>query len=222
MESLKNTAFPVLSDVLVQDQPMLSREAVTVLAGDGAERQLKIGTVIGKISLGDITLANPAAIDTNSAGNGTFGAITGDAGMKAGDWVLEFNDATHFVVHDPDGVEVGHGVAGTAYDGEGPNFTFTAGGTPQVAGDLFSINVSYADGSGKVVALDPAAVDGSQNAWGVMISNTTALDGEDADGVAVRRAAVLVAAGLIWPAGITDDQKAAAIAKMDANQIVLR
>lgn len=222
MNTLQNTAFPVQSDVLFRDDPMLSREKVTVLAGSGSARQLLLGTVLGMILLGTQTVAAPAAIATNSAGNGTFGTVTGTAGMKAGDWILEFNDATHFVIHDPDGLEVGHGVAGSAYAGTGPHFTFTAGGSAQVAGDMFKINVSYAEGSKKVVALDPDATDGSQIAYGVLITNTTAPDGEDAEGVADVRQAILVADGLIWPDDITDDDKAAAIAILTANQIVLR
>ena len=62
--------------------------------------------------------------------------------------------------------------------------------------------------SGKVVALNLAASDGSQTTWGVLISNTTAPDGVDATGVAlVRGPAIVSDAALIYPAGATGPQK---------------
>lgn len=76
--------------------------------------------------------------------------------------------------------------------------------------------------SGKVVQLTPAAEDGSQTAWGVLISNTTAPVGTDAIGTAVARLAALRADGLIWPTGISDANKAAALAALAVNMIVAR
>lgn len=76
--------------------------------------------------------------------------------------------------------------------------------------------------SSKVVALDPAGDDGSQTAYGVLVTNTTAPDGADADGVAITSLAALRSAGLIWPAGITANQKAAALAALKAKLIVAR
>lgn len=81
----------------------------------------------------------------NSTGNGTFSAPSIAAGSKSGGWTIEFDDATHFVVSDPDGVEVGRGTAGAAFAG-GLGFTFTAGGTAQAAGDLFGSTVTQSGG----------------------------------------------------------------------------
>ena len=120
------------------------------------------GTVLGKKTVG--TTAAAAALGTNT-GNGTFGAITVGAGAIAGPYIVEFNDATHFIVSNPAGIQVGHGVTGAAYSAGGIGFTITAGGTAFVAGDSFSVTV--AAGSGKWVPVTAAAADGSQIAAGI-------------------------------------------------------
>lgn len=76
--------------------------------------------------------------------------------------------------------------------------------------------------SGKVVLLAPAAEDGSQTAWGVLITNTTAPVGADAKGVAIARLAKLRAEGLIWPDGISGGNKTAALAALEAKMIIVR
>jgi hypothetical protein len=107
---------------------------------------------VAKASALNATVGAVAALGTgNSTGNGTFSAPTIAAGAKAGAWTIAFIDATHFVVSDPDGHEVGKGTAGAAYAGTGPNFTFTAGGTPQAAGDLFQATVSQV--SAKIIGI---------------------------------------------------------------------
>lgn len=76
--------------------------------------------------------------------------------------------------------------------------------------------------AGKVVQLDHTAVDGTENAVGVMITNTTAPVGSDARGVGIERLAKLRAESLIWPAGIGAPAKAAAIAALEAKLIIIR
>ncbi|CBA14756.1 head decoration protein [Xanthomonas albilineans] len=75
--------------------------------------------------------------------------------------------------------------------------------------------------SGKYTILAPAATDGSQNAGGILLSTTNATAADTAV-VVVERAAEVKAAALIWPAGITTDQKTAAIAQLSTLGIVLR
>jgi hypothetical protein len=73
--------------------------------------------------------------------------------------------------------------------------------------------------SGKVVALDPAGVDGSEVAAGVMIA---AVDATSADktGVAIVREAMIAPANLVWPDGISAGDKATAIADLEKLGIV--
>jgi hypothetical protein len=77
--------------------------------------------------------------------------------------------------------------------------------------------------SGKVKAIDFAAADGSEAAFGVLLYDVTAPDGADAVGVAlVDGPAVVASNGLIWPAGATANQKATAIAQLKAAGIKVR
>ena len=73
--------------------------------------------------------------------------------------------------------------------------------------------------SGKVVALNPAALDGSEAAAGIMIG---AVDASLADkpGVIIVREAMIASDNLVWPADITAGEKTAAIAELEALGIV--
>lgn len=75
---------------------------------------------------------------------------------------------------------------------------------------------------GKLHALAPAASDGTETAIGVLATDTdaTLIDREDA--VLVARHAIVARNGLIWPAGITAPQKAAAVAQLAALGILVR
>jgi hypothetical protein len=75
--------------------------------------------------------------------------------------------------------------------------------------------------SGKVTQLAPAAVDGSQNAAGVL---AFAVDASAADkaGVMIARHAICSDKKLVWPAGITGGQKTTAIAQLKALGILVR
>jgi len=80
--------------------------------------------------------------------------------------------------------------------------------------------VAKVTASGKIVALIPGADTGAQNAYGVVIAKAVAPYGEDAPVLLLERGpAIVKAAGLIWPAGISDNNKAAAIAALLAKGI---
>ncbi|MCW5760357.1 MAG: hypothetical protein KIS90_11380, partial [Phenylobacterium sp.] len=127
---------------------MLTRHEGVLVSGAG---KCEAGLVLGKVA--HALTATVSAQGTNSGGNGTFGAIAVGAGAVAGVYVMTFADATHYTVENPAGEQIGHGVAGAAFNAGGLGFTFTAGGTPQVAGDTKLLTV--APGSGKFVAYDP-------------------------------------------------------------------
>jgi len=78
-----------------------------------------------------------------------------------------------------------------------------------------------AEGSGKLVPINFAAVDGSQDAYGIMVSACDA-SGGDEEGVAIVRDAQIVADYLTWPDGASSDQKAAALAQLKEKGIVTR
>lgn len=75
--------------------------------------------------------------------------------------------------------------------------------------------------AGKYRVLDPAAVDGTEKAVAVLAEHVDAT-AADAPGVVIARGATLELTELVWPAGITDPQKATALAELNALGIVAR
>lgn len=199
-----------------EDTKTRSRESYTILSG----QKLVAGTVLGAKSVG---AATAAALGTNT-GNGTFGTITVGAPAVAGAYTVEFDDATHYVVTAPNGAEIGHGTTGAAFSAGGLGFTVTAGGTAFVPGDSFTVTV--AAGSGKYVAFDPTAGDGSEVASAILMYDCDAsATGSNADtkSAVIVRAAEVNASELVWGTGVTTTpQKTAALASLALNGIIAR
>ncbi len=199
-----------LQDILKwEESNLFSREAVTVALG----QNLALGAVIGRVTKSTPATGTPG---TNT-GNGTCTLVAAGPKTKLGTYMLTALSQTAFAVRDPDGLALPDATVGTAYVNAGINFTITAGGTAFAAGDTFAIEVVA--GSGQVEAIDFAAVDGTQDAFGFVIAPYDAT-GAAVPGVAVVRHAVIVAADLVWPAGATADQKAAALARLKEKGIV--
>lgn len=74
---------------------------------------------------------------------------------------------------------------------------------------------------GKIHALNPAATDGTQTAAGVLIEPVDATL-TDKTGLIVARHAIVADKALVWPSGITNPQKTAAIAQLQGIGILLR
>ncbi|MBB6101866.1 hypothetical protein F4827_001714 [Paraburkholderia bannensis] len=138
---------------------------------------------------------------------------------QAGVYTVEFDDSTHFVVSDPTGAEVGHGVAGTAFKGGGLSFTITAGGTAFAAGDSFAVTV--AAGSSKFKPFDPANTDGSQIPSGILFA-TKDVTSADKPCAVVTRLAEVNASELVWPTGMSAGAIATALVQLKALTIVAR
>jgi hypothetical protein len=75
--------------------------------------------------------------------------------------------------------------------------------------------------SGKYKALDPAALDGSEAAAGILYGAVDA-SAADAEGVAIVRLAEVNAAELVWPDGITGGQKTTAVGQLASQNIIAR
>lgn len=204
---------------IVSEEIYRSREQITLL-GSAAGR-IPAGTILGKIRVGEI---NAAAKSGGNTGNATISAVTAKKGAKAGLYRVEFTAATKFDVSDPEGYQVKSGTTGVAYSDD-LGFTITAGVTPMVAGDAFDITVELTDGA--YGPLDLTAGNGLEEARGVLWEGREVVLDEDDDPVPVRAVANVreteVHAGhIVWPAGITADQQAAAVAQLDARNITLR
>jgi hypothetical protein len=94
------------------------------------------------------TAGSAAIASAPNGGNTGTGTVT--AGPTAAAGVVEngaysvlFTDATHFDVIAPDGSQLKAGQTGVAYADGGIGFTITAGGTAFVAGDGFTMTVTY-------------------------------------------------------------------------------
>jgi hypothetical protein len=168
------------------------------------------------------TPGNPgisSAAGTNT-GNGTMGSLSvAGYAAKAGVYAVEFDDATHFIVSDPVGAEVGHGTTGVAFKAGGLSFTITAGGTAFVAGDSFAVTV--AAGSGSYKPFDPANTDGSQVASAILCF-TKDVTSADKPATVVARLAEVNGSELVWPAGMSAVQIALAVTQLKASNILVR
>ena len=82
--------------------------------------------------------------------------------------------------------------------------------------------VGIVSATGKVKALDPAATDGSQTAAGIVLQPVDATAGDRDDGILLARHAIVADSALVWPAGITNAEKAAAVAQLKAIGILVR
>lgn len=189
-----------------------SRDTVTLTGGV----QVLGGTVLGQQTTGATAAA--AALGTNT-GNGTFGAITVAAPAQPGAYTVEFDDATHYIVSDPNGTEIGHGTTGAAFAAGGLGFTITAGGTAFAPGDSFTVTV--AAGSGKFAPLNMSAADGTANAAGILFGARD-VTAADKSAVAMVRLCEVNASELIWPAGATAPQIAAATLQLKALGVIAR
>lgn len=95
---------------------------------------------------GDTAPTGTAAATAGNTGNPTFGTINVGAAAVPGGYTLRFTAPTKFDVEDPVGKTVGSGTVGTAFNKGGLQFTVTAGATPAVDGDSFTITVAAGDG----------------------------------------------------------------------------
>jgi Bacteriophage lambda head decoration protein D len=94
--------------------------------------------------------------------------------------------------------------------------TVLSGQTLQAAAVLGKVTAS-----GKYKALNPAAVDGSEVAAGILYDAVDA-SAADAEGAAIVRLAEVNAAELVWPAGITAPQQTTALGQLRALTIIAR
>lgn len=202
----------------------ISREQTT-LAGPRANDTLP-GTVLGKAARGAGSAVAGATISGSGAapGNGVMGAITLAPGAPAGVYQVRIlNPAANagaFEVTRPDGSVDGNGNVGAAYNGS-IKFTLADGSVDFSEDDRVPVTVSYAAGNGQVAPVSLTALDDSQIADSILGMRQPA-------GTTAKRCAVVarhcevIDNLIIWPAGITPDQKAKGIAQLAAKGIIVR
>jgi len=211
------TGKAILTSVLVAEvHYLLSRASKTLLAGSGSDRKVVVGEVLGSRLFDEANIA--VAAGGGNTGNGTVGSIALAAAAKAGDYVLTCIEAAAnagaFQVVDPDGFALAQATVAVGYATDQIGFTIADGATDFAVGDTFTITVPAGDG--KLVALDLTATNGSQRAYAVAAAEAIAPTGVDASILTIKRLAALALDGLVWPSGITAEQKAAALAELEA------
>lgn len=119
----------------------VAREEAAIASG----QILSAGSVLGKITLGDVA----AAAGANTGGE-TVGSLSKGSKAKPGAYKLKCaaaGAAGTFAVIDPDGIRLADAAVGTAYASNEINFTLAAAGANSAVGDSFTITV--AEGSGE-------------------------------------------------------------------------
>lgn len=200
-----------ITDVLKwEEDDRFSREVIVI-----AENQtLVIGSVIGRNGTQGVeydavpgTPATTAAVAGNT-GNGVLGAVTVASPARPGVYRLTITAASanagSFNVEDPDGNLVGTGTVAVAFAEGGLSFTLADGSTDFGVGDAFTITVPEAGGTG----------------YGILLDNVTTGAGETKKAVALVRHAKFAPSGLVWKAGLTTDQKNAALAAFANNNLL--
>jgi hypothetical protein len=90
-----------------------------------------------------------------------------------------------------------------------------------LAGTDYPLGQVLAKVAGKYQTLDPAGTGAAKKAAVVLAERVDATAG-DQPGVVIARGAVVALAHLVWPSGITEAQKSAALDELNAQGIVAR
>jgi hypothetical protein len=215
---ISTPAGPAWQDVVLsQANGNRARDTVTIASGQSTI--LYAGTVLGKIMTGTAS----ASAGSGNAGNGTMGTITVSDGAKAGAYHLvivePIANAGTFELFDPCGAYVGKGNVGSAFTAGGLAFTLADGSTDFISGDAFTITVAV--GSGKYTALNLTDGHGAAHAAAVLFVQVDARASDQAAEI-IARSAEVDGTKLTWPAGITANQQAAAVAELAAFDIIVR
>jgi hypothetical protein len=74
----------------------------------------------------------------------------------------------------------------------------------------------------QIKRFDPAATDGTEQPAGILLEPVDASLADRPDGLMLARHGIVASHAVVWPAGITAPQKAAAIAALEAHGILIR
>lgn len=198
----------------------ISRGNVTIAAA----QEVPNGGLISPLAVAANVDAVASADAGNTASSGTIAmtapATTGEA--KNGRYVGVASAATKVDWADPNGVPLGVSTHGTAFAKGGIKFTITAGGTPNVVGDKFYVDVLVEEGDVEYVAYNQDGTDGSQFPTAIAIYGATTGVSETKQVSAIQRQAEVKGGSLSWPVGITAAEKSSAAASLGKSGIIVR
>ena len=164
------TTFPVMTEgahrvgaaVMMEANGNRSREDCKVPASTTI---LTSGLVARVAVVADV--ATVAAADAGNTGNATIAmnATATKKAVKDGIYRGVALTATTVKWEDPDGVDIGTSTHGVLFDKD-IRVTITAGGTPNVAGDRFTVEVRIENADYTVAPYNPAGTDGTEKVFG--------------------------------------------------------
>lgn len=199
-----------------------SRDTGTI--GTGAD--LEIGTVLGYNPAGSMTVAAAVAAGGNTGdGNVTLANPAFGPDVVPGAYTLRCvaaaTNAGTFDMVDPNGDVVETLTVAVAAEGSHLKLTINDGATDFAVGDSFTIAVTKT-AEGEYYQLDPDAITGIEVAAAILLTPAAAASADVADAVLLKRHAEVNKRALVWPDGITDGQKANALAELAALGIIAR
>ncbi len=177
-----------------------------------------------------VTAAAAPVVVAGASANGTMSLITLGPLAQHGTYraVCTAAGSTHggtFQVFAPDGAQIGTVVmtdsagATKAFTSDHVNFTLTDGSTNFAVGDYFNIIVATHSNQAKAWT----AVDGTQEAWGILLEATDATSAvQDAVAIAIARHAELKSDLLVWGSAVTAAQKTQALRQLATVGVVAR
>ena len=216
------TTQPVQCPGLLSDA--LADEALNYYSRSGPltiskGQNLLVNTVIGQ-DLFDVPTTGTPGTNTGT-GNCTdvIGADDTQRGVYTLTCIKVETNAGDFSVIAPNGNKLKDAKVGVAYLTDEIGLTINDGETDFILGDSFTITV--AKGSLEVTLLDLTKTNGLQKAIGFTIEAYDAVD-EAVQGIAIVRDAQIKALGLVWPEGITTEQKEKALEQLAERGLIPR
>lgn len=181
------------------------------------------GSVLAALAVVASVVATPSAAAGNG-GNATIAMTAPETTTKVKDGRYKGIAVTATTVRweNPDGVEIGTSTHGAAMAKGGIKVTITAGGTPNVAGDEFYVDVAADAGDFQYVAFNPAGTDGSEVVAGIAIYPAVTPADATARIAIIRRDAEVNGHQLEWPAGISAADKANGYQGLEKLGIIVR
>jgi hypothetical protein len=197
-----------------------SRDNLTI----AVSQTLVPGSVLGaKVDVASAT-AVASADAGNTASSGTIAmedpALTSTA--KNGRYVGVASAATKVDWTDPDGQQIGVSTHGTAFTKGGISVKITAGGSANVVGDTFYVDVGVEPGDMEYVAYNQDGTDGSQIAKAIAYGGVVTSASATAKIAGITRAAQVKGVELEWPSDITAAEKALGYSQLAEQGIIVR
>lgn len=202
--------------VMTEANGTRSRESLRI----AASQTIEANSILVARAVAAYVTATPSA-DAGNTGNATIAmetpAVTAD--VRDGRYIGVATAATKVEWEGPDGKKIGTSTHGTPFTKGGISVTITAGGTPNVAGDRF-----YVDVAADAEDFEHAAFAPGDNLpiAGIAIYPANTGDAQTTRIAAIVRDAEANGHCIAWPEGITGPQKADAVQGLSALGIIVR